>query len=404
MNSPYPTYEDIMSACEELAREKSDWVTFDEIGKSEQGRAVPLMKITDPAVPAGSKSVFLATGGTHGSEEAGRAITCALARWLLEPQNRTHLERQVFLIMPCVNPDGAILNTYHNAKDVNIYQAYPLDAPPLCSEAKAVLELAEGWIPDCCVDCHGLAGGAMGDGEYIHPTVNRDWSLAVSGRVSREMDQAAERAGFPQRVPHYRLEDDGSLVKWLARNHSALTFTVETTENYYPIEDTVRSGLARLTRLIEIGEETACFQPYPNYPCDVVSGNRMGALMPLGTDYTTRRKCRRDISRMIVEGVPHFGRRACDHDWTAVVAFPVEDAVRTLPAAIVLQATLDRRAEVVGVRWNGEALEPEAWCHWYDGTGLVVRAEVNEPPRKGENKLEISYAVPFKRHVEPVRK
>ena len=104
---------------------------------------------------------------------------------------------------------------------------------------------------------------------------------------------------------------------------------------------------------------------------------------------------------MIIEGVPHFGRGAADRDWTAAVAFPVEDVVKTLPDGIAVQATIDRRADVKEVKWNGKVLEHGAWRTWTDEVGVVVRAEISEPPVKGENGLAVRYEVPFKRHAEP---
>lgn len=103
---------------------------------------------------------------------------------------------------------------------------------------------------------------------------------------------------------------------------------------------------------------------------------------------------------MINEGVPWFGRMAGDPDWTAVIRLPVEPAVKTLPEGLVLQATIDRRAEVREVRWNGAELASNHWQTWRDGIGIVVRAEIHAPPPKQENRLEIRYSVPFKRHVE----
>jgi hypothetical protein len=127
----------------------------------------------------------------------------------------------------------------------------------------------------------------------------------------------------------------------------------------------------------------------------------MGALMPFGDNYAARRKSRRDISQMVLEGVPWFGRKPCDRGWTAELGLPIEDSVKTYPQGIVFQATIDRRAQIKEVRWHDHVLETSQWTTWNTHAGIVVRAVVPEAPRKGENILGIRYEVPFKRHVDP---
>ncbi|MFH1709107.1 MAG: hypothetical protein ABIF71_14480 [Planctomycetota bacterium] len=196
------------------------------------------------------------------------------------------------------------------------------------------------------------------------------------------MEKAGAAAGYPQDRPRLWWDPRHNLPGWLARNHSTLCMVMEGTENYYPIEDSVRAGLVRLMRLMEIGEELRFFQYHPNYPCDVVSGSRMGALMPFGADYTARRRSRRDMSQMIIEGVPWFGRMTADRDWTARIGLPVEDVVKTLPQGLVFQATIDRRAQIKAVLWHDHMLESSQWSQWTTQEGIVVRVEVPEPPRK----------------------
>lgn len=402
MGTPYPDYENTLRESQGIAYAYPELAKYEEIGLSEEGRRIPLLTLTDPAEPPSKKSVLLMTGGSDGDEETGRAVCMAFARTLMEPQHRIHLKRQVFLIAPNVNPDGCVRDQAQNAKGVYARHVYPLDGDPVTAEGRVMRALVDEWIPDAHIDFHGFAGGSMGDGEFVYPTVNDKWSLRVLMEVAAEIDATIEAAGFPQQGYTRVVGKEGkSLPKWLAFHHSAFCMIPETTENYYPIEDSIRSGLARMMKLVEIAEETRFFQYTPNYPCDVVSGNRMGAIMPYGEDYTTRRKCRRDISQMIIQGVPWFGREACDYDWTALIRLPVEEQVTTLPEGMVFQATIDRRATIKEVLWHDHVLEPKLWRQWRDRGGIVVRAEVPEPPRKGENHLKIKYEVPFKRHTEP---
>ena len=404
-NAPYPNYEDIMRETREIAASNPALAAWSEIGKSEKGRPMPLLTITDPAVPVSQKSVFLLSGGTDGSEEVGRAVCLGMARALLNPEHRAHLQRQVVLVVPVTNPDGCELNQADrlgNARGIPATSVYLQDQPPATAEGRALRALAEEWIPDAHVDFHGLAGGSMGDTSYLYPTVNNKWSVPVLMEVERDLEEAGARAGFPQQArPRLWMETRNNLPGWLARNCSSLCMVVEGTENYYPIEESTRNGVARMLRFMEIGEETRFFQDFPNYPVDVVSGGRMGALMSYGADYTERRKTRRDISQMILQGVPTFERLPNDHDWTAVLAFPVEPIVRTLPQGMRFKATIDKRATIQQVLWQDHVLEAKLWSQVMTQSGIVVTADVPESPRHGENRLRIKYDVPFQRHVVP---
>lgn len=327
---------------------------------------------------------------------------------LVQPQHRIHLERQAVLVVPVTNPDGCVrdqADKLGNANGVPAAQVHLPGKPPATAEGRAMRALVEEWIPDAHVDFHGLAGGSMGDCSFLYPTVDGKRSIPILMEVEMALEAAGAAAGFPQQArPRLWWEPRYSLPGWLARNYSAFCMVVEATENYYPLADSVRSGVVRMLRLMEIGEEVRWFQDYPNYPCDLVNGGPMGAIMSYGQNYGERRKSRRDISQMIVQGVPWFGRVENDYDWTAVIRLPVEDAVTTLPGAMRFKATIDRRATIERVLWQDHVLEPELWSQRETAAGIVVTADVPESPRHGENQLSIRYSVPFKRHVAPKRR
>ena len=108
MSVPYPDYEDVVSESRKIAEAHPELAAYSEMGKSEEGRPMPLLTITDPAVPTENKSVFLLSGGTDGDEEVGRAVALGMARALVQPQHRIHLQRQAVLIVPVTNPDGCV--------------------------------------------------------------------------------------------------------------------------------------------------------------------------------------------------------------------------------------------------------------------------------------------------------
>jgi hypothetical protein len=408
MPATKPTYEEVMTECQALARQVPGYCTFEEMGKSVEGRPIPLLTLTDPRVPLAEKSVAYFTGGTHGAEEVGRAASLALARWLATNDGAQHLRTQVVLICPCLSPDGAIRNSYHNAQDVNIYMAYPLGAEPTTPEAKAAYAVAQQWIPDCYADVHGLAGGAIGDSQYV-PQGRNNGLFLMSLAISHEMDAAAEALGYPQRfctvVPQRKGEQhQDSLFLRLLAEDNALTYTVETTENYYPLDDSIRSALARLTTLIGAGDRMQWYQPYRGYPCDLIAGSPVAALMTYGADCQQRRVNRRKTSRAILEGsIFSVGRLPADPDHVATARVHLNRPIADPPEGFVLHLRLDPRVQIKRITFNGTALQP---CR-VDGfqvdagpNSLSVRAALRRPLKEGDNDLCVEYDAPYAAHDE----
>jgi hypothetical protein len=414
MKSPEvsPSYDEIYERTKRLAAAHPDIVELVDIGVSEKGGLnLPFVRITDPTVPLDEKQVVLITGGTHGSEETGRATAMHLAEWLSGP-GRTHLSTQCFLVCTCLNPDGAKLNTYHNGNDVNIYASCRLKAPgALTAEARAILAVAEQYAPNCCVDVHGLAGGAIGDSQYVTPGLAGNISTQVGYFVAYEMNRAASAAGFPQRDPYVpaNQSDPEAGIPWhkkQAFETNTLAFTIEITEHMYPIEESVRSGFARLKRLIEIGERVQWYQPYPGYPTDILANNAIAALMPHGANAGERRRSRIELMRAIHEdGIWGVKRAAGDlargNDRNARITLTCRDALKSFPSRFTIQALLDRRSRVKEVRYNGRELSLSA-VHGFEervaDEGRFIRANLAESPRPGDNVLDILYTLPVIPH------
>lgn len=408
MPATKPTYDEVMADCQALARQFPGSCRFEEMGTSFEGRPIPLLTLTDPGVPPADKSVAFFTGGTHGSEEVGRAASLALARWLLSAEGSQHLRTQVVLVCPCLNPDGAIRNSYHNAQDINIYTAYPMGAEPTTPEARAAYAVARQWIPDCYGDVHGLAGGGMGDSQYV-PSGRNSGLFLMGLAISHEMDAAAEAAGYPQRFCHIipirpGEQHQGSLFLRLMCEDNALTYTVETTENYYPLDDSIRSALARLSTLIKVGDRAGWYQPYRGYPCDLLAGSPVGALMTYGADYQQRRINRRKTSMAIQEGaIFAVSRLAADPDHVATVRVNLAKPITDPPEGIVLQARLDPRAKVRRVTFQGADLQPcgvDGYRVEAEGNQLQVRASLRRGLQVGQNDLRIEYDAPFVPHAD----
>ncbi len=405
-----PTYDEVVARARAVAARFADLLTYQTIGLSEEGRPIPMLAAGDPGR---DRPLLMITGGTHGSEETGRAASLAFAEWLTG-EGREALDGLTALIVPCANPDGAELNSYHNARDINLYHCHSFAGPAITAEGRAVEQVALEHLPDCLVDVHGLAGGAMGDSGFVIPMLCREYGLVIALGVTEELCEEATRLGFPQRHPFIEgllRETEAPLVEKLARTNNALTYTMEITENYYPLEDSVKSGLGRLKKLVEIGRRIQYSQPYPGFPCDVLAGGPNAALMAFGNSYRKRRESRVKLAALVQSPEVYFERSHADPGGVATVVLRVAQEMAETPEGLVLQCALDPRVTIRRVRyeWPGESgelqaggLEVEHGYHVWQQCGIpMVRASIAKRAGVGEHRLVVEYEAPFAPHVRP---
>ncbi|MFT7617711.1 MAG: dipeptidyl-peptidase-4 [Planctomycetota bacterium] len=90
----------------------SDLVRLTEMGKSAEGRSIPLLILANPPVAspaeaqATGKLVVYAQGGIHSGECCGKEALLMLAREIAANPNHPLLDYLVILIAPIYNPDG----------------------------------------------------------------------------------------------------------------------------------------------------------------------------------------------------------------------------------------------------------------------------------------------------------
>ncbi len=407
-----PTYDEIMQRTERLVSTHGDVATRLDAGASEAGNLpLPFVEITDSSVSLDRKQIMLVTGGVHGSEECGRAVAMAFCEWLVT-HGRSHLSTQSFIVCPCLNPDGALKNQSQTGTGRNIYTSCRIGTSETdTAEAAAVLRLVDTYLPECCVDIHGLGGGAVGDTIYVTPGLSGNLSTAVGFDVGYEMSREASARGFVQRDPYmqpdYNKTEGGiSWVKKTAVELNTLSFTVESSEHMLPINESESSGLCRMIRLVQIGERAQWYQPYAGYPVDILTDNGAVALMPHGTFPGERRQSRREIMTAIHEGgIWNVERDVADHaagfDRTATARLICREELRSYPSRFTIQLMLDRRACVQQVRFNGSELNPDP-IHGFKERlgpeGRFVRIHINRKPKSGENIAEVQYRMPVQPH------
>jgi hypothetical protein len=172
-------YDDVAAFLTALAA-KSPLVRTMSFGTTEEGRAMPLVTLSNPAVarpadkPAGRPVVFL-LANIHGGEVEGKEAVQILMRRLTGGDLRPLLDRMVIVIAPNYNADGneavdvmnrtaqygpvAGVGRRENVKGLDLNRDYmKLES----AEARALAAAFTAWDPHLMVDLHTTNGSYHG--------------------------------------------------------------------------------------------------------------------------------------------------------------------------------------------------------------------------------------------------
>ncbi len=189
-------YEDLSTFLTAISA-KSPLVRTMSFGTTEQGRAMPLVTLSNPAVarpsekPAGRPVVFL-LANIHGGEVEGKEAVQILMRRLTGGDLRPLLDRMVIVIAPNYNADGNeaidVMNRTaqygpiggvgrrENASGLDLNRDYmKLES----AEARALAAALTAWDPHLMVDLHTTNGSYHG----YHLTQSIPLNLSLSPRI-----------------------------------------------------------------------------------------------------------------------------------------------------------------------------------------------------------------------------
>jgi hypothetical protein len=188
--------EDITAFLTALAA-KSPLVRVQNFGTSEEGRHMPLVTLSNPAVgrpadrPAGRPVVFI-MANIHGGEVEGKEAVQVLMRRLTAGDLRPLLDRMVIVIAPDYNVDGneaidlmnrtaqygpaAGVGRRENARGLDLNRDYmKLES----AEARALVAAVTAWDPHLVIDLHTTNGSHHG----YHLTQSIPLNLSLSPRI-----------------------------------------------------------------------------------------------------------------------------------------------------------------------------------------------------------------------------
>ncbi|AMV38957.1 DPP IV N-terminal domain-containing protein [Planctomyces sp. SH-PL62] len=169
-------HEDVVALCRKLA-EKSPNVVFSELGRSDEGRPLPLLIFADPPVKtpaqaaASGKLVVMAIGDIHGGEVCGKEGLLMLARELAVEPHPELLKNLIVVVAPLYNADGNEriakdnrpgqvgpeegMGVRGNARGLDLNRDFiKLEAP----ETLALVKFLNEWDPHIVLDTHTTNG------------------------------------------------------------------------------------------------------------------------------------------------------------------------------------------------------------------------------------------------------
>jgi hypothetical protein len=184
------TYDDVMRVTKGLVS-GSQLARYESFGRSEEGRELPLLILSEPAVASpeaarklGRPIVFV-QANIHAGEVEGKEASLILARRLTTGDLRPLLKQLVVLVAPIYNADGnekvnvmnrtaqngpvAGVGTRENGKGLDLNRDYmKLDS----LEARALVGLMNRWDPHVAIDLHTTNGSYHGFHLTYSPTLN----------------------------------------------------------------------------------------------------------------------------------------------------------------------------------------------------------------------------------------
>jgi hypothetical protein len=171
------TYADVERVINGLAATAPTLVHTESFGRTEEGRELPLLVISDPKVTTAAaaeklgRPIVYVQANIHAGEVEGKEAILKIARRLVSGDLRSMTRQIVFLIAPDYNADGnekvSVMNrtaqngptggvgTRENSRGLDLNRDYmKLDT----AEARALVGLLNRWDPHVAVDLHTTNG------------------------------------------------------------------------------------------------------------------------------------------------------------------------------------------------------------------------------------------------------
>lgn len=227
-------HEEVMDLCRALDG-RSDAVRLAELGRSTEGRPIPLLIVSDPPVAsaaearASGKVVVLLVGNIHAGEVCGKEALPMLVREVALEAGHPWMKDLILAVVPNFNPDGnervsegnrpgqvgpeGGMGQRANAQGLDLNRDFvKLESP----EARALVAFLNEWDPHVVVDTHTTNGSlhryALTYQGPQHPAGSPRVRDFVRGTMIPAIDEAFERSTGRRAFVYGNFEDGHA--KW----------------------------------------------------------------------------------------------------------------------------------------------------------------------------------------------
>ena len=240
-------YEEVLNFIAELQK-RSSLIRLESFGKSEEGRSLPLMILSDSPISNprqardSGKPIVFVMANIHAGEVEGKEAMLHLSRRLLFGDLKQLLGKLIILIAPLYNADGndnisinnrtaqygpiAGVGVRENSKSYDLNRDYmKLDS----AEARALVSLLNRWDPHLTVDLHTTNGSYHGYHLTYSQPLNPNSSAAILSYHRDKMLPAITKAMLKNhrlRTYYYgnfprftNLPTPGAPTRWEAFTH-----------------------------------------------------------------------------------------------------------------------------------------------------------------------------------------
>ena len=144
------SHDEALRFVEALAARYPGRVTVETQGRSQDGRALPVVTLSGDGGPTAARPAVVIIAQQHGNEPAGGEAALAIADRLAGP-DASLLDRVTVYIVPRANPDGAERFVRATRSGVDVNRDHLLLQTP---EARAIAALTHRIRPDVVLDLH----------------------------------------------------------------------------------------------------------------------------------------------------------------------------------------------------------------------------------------------------------
>lgn len=254
----YPSYASWTEELRKLAIHNPHIIQLSSIGKSEKGKDLLMVKISDNPVEDEAEPEFKYIANMHGDEIVGREVMLRLIKDLVNAYNNHDAEIQNLIdkteifIMPSMNPDGAEARRRANGKFVDLNRDFPDfttgdnrdEILQRAKETAAVMLFQKERNFALSANFHGgaeVVNYPWDTTPELFPfnQLIKEFSLAYAAKVPGMFDSTSFDHGVTN--GHSWYEVNGGMQDWSYFWHQDLQVTIELSNNKWPSFDTVEN-------------------------------------------------------------------------------------------------------------------------------------------------------------------